>query len=81
MRPPIYSKQAAKAISRISSPDKQNIRAGIEKIPEGNIKPLKGSDGDYRLRLGDWRIIFSYDDDGTVKVKKIGPRGDVYKGV
>jgi mRNA interferase RelE/StbE len=41
-----------------------------------NVTKLVGRDG-FRLRVGDWRVIF--DDDGAViAVLKIGPRGGVY---
>lgn len=76
-----YSKAAAKYINGLDRPSKQRIKAGIEGIPEGDIKPLRGSDGSYRLRVGDFRVIFSYPDDNTVLVEKVGPRGGVYKGV
>ena len=57
----------------------QRIKAGIEKLPAGDVKPFKGSPGTYRLRVGDWRILFSYPEDGTILIEKIGPRGGVYK--
>ena len=41
-----------------------------------NVTKLQGREG-YRLRGGDWRVIF--DDDGTVlAILQIGPRGGVY---
>ena len=78
---PLYSKQAAKYINGQNATSQQRIRTGISKIPKGDIKPLQGSQGDYRLRVGNWRIIFAYGDGNTVLVKKISPRGQVYKGV
>jgi len=78
---PIYSKQAVKTLSGMDKPTKQRVKQAIEKIPEGDIKPLVGSDGDYRLRIGDWRILFSYADNDIIRVKKIAPRGEAYKGV
>jgi mRNA interferase RelE/StbE len=81
MNPPIYSKKAAKILNNMDRPTQQRIKAGIEKIPDGDIAPLKGSDDDFRLRIGDWRIIFAYVDSSTIMVKKIAPRGEVYKGV
>ena len=75
-----YSKQAAKVIKGLDRPSKQRIKKCVEKIPKGDIKPLKGSKDVYRLRVGDWRILFSYLD-GGVYVRKIEPRGDVYKEV
>jgi len=79
MNPPTYSKQAAKVLNSLDKPTKHRIREGVGRIPDGDIKPLRGSDGDYRLRVGDWRILFTYQDENTVRVKKIVPRGGAYK--
>ena len=76
-----YSRASVKVINSMDKSTKQRIKAGIEKIPKGDIKPLKGSSGTYRLRVGDWRILFSYPEDDIILIEKIGPRGDVYKGV
>ena len=41
------------------------------------VKKLKGRSG-YRLRVGDWRVIF--DDNGDVlDILAIGPRGSIYE--
>jgi len=45
-----------------------------------DIKAMKGEEKLFRLRVGDWRVIYSRDD--TVRIigiEKIGARGDVYK--
>lgn len=76
-----YSRSAVKAISSMDKATKERIKAAVEKIPDGDIKPLKGSPGAYRLRVGGWRILFSFMEDGIILIEKIGPRGDVYKGV
>lgn len=74
-----YSRQAAKAIERLDRAAKQRIKSGIEGIPKGDILPLRGASGNYRLRIGGWRVIFSYLDDETPYIIKVAPRGDVYK--
>jgi len=76
-----YARAAVKVINSMDRATKQRIRAALEKLPEGDIKPLQGSKGSYRLRVGDWRILFSYPEHGIVLVEKIGPRSGVYKGV
>ena len=76
-----YSKAAVKTINGMDKAAKQRIKAAIEKIPAGDIKPLQGSKGSYRLRVGDRRVLFSYPEDDIILIEKIGPRGDVYKGV
>jgi mRNA interferase RelE/StbE len=44
-----------------------------------NVKALVGS-GHYRLRVGDWRVIYALRDDVlTVLVLRIGHRREVYR--
>ena len=76
-----YSKAAVKVINGLDRPTKERIRAAIEKIPEGDIKPMQGIKGSYRLRVGGWRILFSYPEDGIILIEMVGPRGEIYKGV
>ena len=76
-----YSKTAVKAIGEMDRPTKQRVKAAIEKLPEGDVKPLRGATGSYRLRVGDRRILFSYPEHDIILIEKIGPRGDIYKGV
>ena len=78
-KPPKVSKQAKKYLDALDSKNKQRIKKGIEKIPLGDIKILEGSEDSYRLRIGDWRVIFSWITDKQILVEKISTRGDVYK--
>ena len=75
-----FSKQAQKALERMDRTTKHRIRNGILAIPKGDIKSMRGYPGTYRLRVGDWRILFSYPEENAVLIEKISPRGDVYKG-
>lgn len=80
----ILSKQAGKVLQSQDKSTKIRIIEATEGIPAGDIKPLKGTPDTYRLRVGGWRILFSYiviDDGEAVFIEKIAPRGDVYKGV
>ena len=44
-----------------------------------NVRKLLGQPG-YRLRVGDWRVIYDVDSGRlVVRVLKIGPRGGVYE--
>lgn len=76
-----YSKQAVKAINGMDRLTKKRIKDAIEYLPKGDIRPLKGSKGSFRLRVGDWRILFSYPAKNIILIEKIAPRGKVYKGV
>ncbi len=48
-------------------------------VPHGVVK-LKGEDKMYRLRVGDYRIVYTIEDnDKIIKVTRIGHRQDVYQ--
>jgi len=55
---------------------------GQEENPlfHNDIKPLTGGlKGDYRLRVGDWRLLFTPDrDQKIIYIYAILPRGDAY---
>ena len=74
--------KAAKYLTRLNNPHKERILKALRKLekepPEGDIKSLVGRDG-YRLRVGDYRILFDVMAD-HIAVHEIAPRGQVYKG-
>ena len=44
----------------------------------GNVKKLKGSKNDYRLRIGEHRVLFELVGKRII-VYSIGPRKDIYR--
>ena len=76
----IYTKRAMKNIKSIDARVKDRVRAGIEKIPFGDIKKLQGYSNFYRLRIGDYRVIYEIVDDKII-VDAVLPRGEAYKGL
>jgi len=56
------------------------VRKGILGIPNGDIRPLEGTKDSFRLRIGNWRIIFSWINSNQIFIEKIDTRGQVYKG-
>ena len=75
-----YTKSAVKAINAMDRPTKGRIKAGIEKLPSGDIKKLRGYISAYRLRIGDYRVLFDLKDD-IITITAVLPRGDAYKGL
>lgn len=73
-----YEKETVKYINKMDRPTKQRLRKAIEKLPAGDVKKLQGYLVDYRLRVGDLRVIFSVEDD-IITIKAVLPRGQVYK--
>ncbi|MDQ0448947.1 type II toxin-antitoxin system RelE family toxin [Methylobacterium aerolatum] len=42
-----------------------------------NVKALRGEGLRYRLRIGDWRAVFTLEADRVI-VHDVGPRGSIY---
>ena len=70
-----------KYLERLNEPDKGHIKAalqGLEKEPpEGNITPVSGQPGTFRLKIGSYRALFRYRED-HIFVTHLDPRGQVY---
>ena len=79
-----YSKDALKTLRRAPANVSALIVSKIEQFAAdraalgNNLKPLKGRPGEFRLRVGDWRVIMTEDGE-VIAVIKIGPRGSVYE--
>lgn len=76
----VLKKRAKKFIDRLPMPEKRRLVAAIERLPKGeDIKRLKGYDGLFRLRVGDYRIIYTVDNgELVVYVIDVGNRGQIY---
>lgn len=72
-----YSKQAVKFLKKQDVSTRKRIVNAIEMLPSGDVKKLQGTDG-YRLRVGDYRVIFDRNGD-IISIEKIENRGQVYK--
>lgn len=75
-----YSKIAVKYINSTDKSTKKRLKEAIEKIPLGDIKKLKGYKSEYRLRVGDLRVLFTLDND-VIIINSILPRGQAYKRI
>jgi mRNA interferase RelE/StbE len=79
------SKQARKKLQTLDKPtqlkivDKLNV---LSYNPDDNSLDIKRLTGEpyYRLRVGDWRVIFSKNEAlKIIAVEKLNSRGEVYK--
>lgn len=80
------SKEAANYFRRLDVPTKKRIKLTLYALAEDphtslmSIKKLAGRIDEYRLRVGNYRIIYKVIDDILIiYIITIGPRGDVYK--
>ena len=75
-----YEKDCLKYLEKLDSSTQVRIIKAISQLPFGNVKKLQGNTADYRLRVGNNRIVFSKDDENLIiSIIKIAPRGEVYK--
>lgn len=76
----IIQKKAKKFIDALPKPDRIRVVEAIEQLPNGSdIKPLKGHDRLFRLRVGSYRIIYTVDHGQLiVYVIDANIRGQVY---
>lgn len=78
------TRSAKRQFGRLPAEMKRRIAAAIDGLmedprPPGCIK-LSGPENLYRLRVGDYRIIYDIQDEAvTVLVVKIGHRREVYR--
>lgn len=76
----IIKKKAKKFIDRLPLNEKKRVVSAIEQLPNGgDIKMLKGHDNLLRLRVGEYRIIYTVDHGQLiVYVIDAGNRGQIY---
>jgi mRNA interferase RelE/StbE len=81
----LIKRQAKKTLQSLSRPDRNRITEKIMALgnnpddPSLDIKPLQGEPF-YRLRIGDWRVIYDRDDKvKIIAIQKVKPRGGAYK--
>ena len=70
-----------KYLNRLNEPDKSRIKAALYNIgkepQEGDIIPVTGQPGHFRVRAGSYRLLYRIKDD-AIFVTHIDPRGQVY---
>jgi len=73
-----------KDLRRIPREDVARIIEEVEKLaeeplPHGNEK-LTGSDHTYRIRIGDYRVIYEFlQDENAVEIQRVRHRKDAYR--
>ena len=77
-------RSAQKEIAALPKPVQRRIVSAIEGLAKeprpANVRKLTGSEDAYRLRVGDYRVIYQVADDVlAVLVVRVGHRKDVYR--
>lgn len=80
----VTTKSFDKALAKLPVNWQRRIVAKIKEVAadpyasNNNLGKLQGRDG-YKLRIGNWRVIYDLHDDRRVmQVLEVGPRGGIY---
>lgn len=79
-----YDKKVAKTLEKIPKRDREAIKNKIDKLAQeplpSGVEPLKGQyAGYYRIRFGDYRIIYEIRNGQLlILIVKIGNRKEIY---
>jgi len=75
-----WKEHALQNLEKLEKSISRRILKKVEELSEDpfskDIKKLKGSD-DFRLRVGDYRVIFSIEKK-TIQILKVGHRKNIY---
>jgi mRNA interferase RelE/StbE len=74
-------RRAEKDLASIPKPDAQKIAYAIYELENGltgNIKKLTRHSPEYRLRIGDWRVLFEVSRDKII-IYRIRHRKEAYR--
>jgi len=76
----VFNKDAKKFIEKQPKSHRIRIYKAIKKLPNGDIKKMKGFKDLYRLRVGDYRIIYTiFENEIIIEIMEVNNRGDIYK--
>lgn len=79
-----YASSVAKALRKLDRATARRLLQAIGKLaeeprPSGCVQ-LKGGDGEFRIRVGDYRVVYDIEDEQlVVLVLRVGHRREVYR--
>ena len=79
------NQSALKELQRLQKPAVKKIEKAITELAKNprpaGVKKLKGNTEDlYRIRSGDYRVVYSIEDEiKVIDIRKIGHRKDIYR--
>lgn len=81
----VFTKLALKSLQKLPKNEEKRIRTKLEQLAKDpyaaniNMTKLQNRPG-YRLRVGDWRVIYDViDEEVVVLVLNVGSRGGIYR--
>jgi mRNA interferase RelE/StbE len=78
-----WTEQALREAGRLDRQVRQRVIAAIDRYAEterGDVRHLGGGGDQWRLRIGDWRVRFTFDRSAnTMSILHVLPRGRAYR--
>ncbi len=78
------SKRGERDLAAVPVQERKRVSEGLrqlgEESPSVDVKALVGHTGWYRLRVGNWRVLYFLDDDGVI-IERIINRRDLERSV
>lgn len=80
----IYHRNTVKFIAKQEKANQERIAQELKGLlvipPRGDIKPMKGRQGLYRLRIGNYRVLFEIQhSEKVIYIQAVDFRGGIYK--
>ena len=79
----VWTRRALADFDRLDRPVRQQIIEALERFAEtgyGDIQPLKGTDGESRLRVGRWRVRLIEDNaENVIHIQRVLHRSEAYR--
>jgi mRNA interferase RelE/StbE len=70
-------------VAHLDRRTRERIVVALERLAasrQGNVRRLQGSKNEiFRLRVGDWRVLFSQEQEVAILVRRVLPRGSAYQ--
>ena len=75
-----YAQSVARQLEKMSPDVARRVQSKINRLTNdlaGDVKRLTNYSPEYRLRVGDWRVLFNVVDD-AISIERIAHRSDAY---
>jgi mRNA-degrading endonuclease RelE of RelBE toxin-antitoxin system len=78
-----WHERALQDVERLDRRTRERIVGALERLAEtghGDVIPLRGRQREWRLRVGQWRALFTIDEaNERIVVLRVLPRGRAYR--
>jgi mRNA interferase RelE/StbE len=79
----VWQPSAIKDLQKLDAKMRERVVVAVERLAEadfGDVRRLSGFDDEWRLRVGKWRVRFTYRfDPPSIHILRVLPRGEAYR--